>query len=481
MDRKKYQIIVIGAGAGGLVIALACAKAKKKVLLIEKGTWGGDCTNFGCIPSKSLIASADCAYNISHAEKMGITLETPKWNADNALERVRQIVDRVRSHEDAKSLEKEHIETLTGTACFLDTSTLEVTTSENKILVRGEKIVIAAGSSPRISTIEGLEGVPFLTNETIFSLPKVPKSLLVIGGGPIGCELAQAFSRLGSEVSIVHKHDHILNKEMPEAANIVQKKFEEEKISLYLGSQTKKVEYREGNFHLTIEQGNIEKTLVASQLLLSSGRKANIEDLSLDKAHIATNEKGIITDSYARSSQKHIFAIGDITGPPFFTHLAENRARSLVRNLLVPSFLRKKVDIAQPIPRVTYTAPELAVVGISPDDAIAKYGKKKIAVYHFPLSKVDRAITSGHEEGFISIVTKKLSSKILGATIVGERAGELLSEILVAMHENIPLRKLSSIIHPYPTFSLGIRQAADLWLKETILPMWKKDEKKDLS
>ncbi len=462
---KRYQIIVVGAGAGGLVVAIGAAKAGKKVLLIERGHWGGDCTNFGCVPSKSLIASAHISKGIKEGSELGVVSQLSGLNSDLSLERVRKIVSRIRSHEEPEALKKHGVETLTGQACFISPNEVRV----GDQIVYGDTIVLACGSSPFVPSVEGLDQVPYLTNETVFDLEKVPKSLIVLGGGPIGCELAQAFARLGSHVKLVHSHHHLLGREELEAQNVIADTFSKEGIELYLGFRASKVEQREGKIVLSSN----EKEVRGEKLLVSVGRGPNIKGLNLEKAGIKFSDRGVETDAYGRTNIKHIWAIGDIKGSPFFTHLAEHHARGVLTSILVP-LIKKRIEQDQPVPRVTYTDPEVASVGLSEEEAIEKYGKKKIATYFVPFSEVDRAITSSREEGFVKIVTFKWSSKILGATVVAERGGEILMEISAAMYAKMPLRKLANLIHPYPTYSLAVRKAADLWLKQTILPVFRK-------
>ena len=451
---KQYSIIVIGAGAAGLVIAIGAARAGKKVLLIEKGNYGGDCTNFGCIPSKSLIASAHVAHAIKEASRFGLEFTLPRIDASRSLVRTRGIVEEVRSHEDPEALAKLGVETLTGNAAFKDPHTLVVNGEE----ITGKQFVIAAGSSPFIPPVKGLEKTPFLTNETIFDLKEIPQSLVVLGGGPIGCELAQAFQRLGSQVTLIHSHEVLLNREEKITQTTIAGVFEKEGISLVLGPRVQEVLYQNGQFQL-----DIGRKLSAQALLVSVGRRPNVEGLNLQAAGVAYSEKGIGVDAYGRTNRSHIWAVGDIIGSPFFTHWAENQARTVLTSLLLP--FKKKID-RQAIPRVTFTDPEIASVGMTEEQAKQSH---RIAVYHIPFSSVDRAITAGREEGFVRIITKKWSSQILGCTIVGPRAGEMLGEVALAMNAKIPLRKLANLIHPYPTYNQAIRKAADLWLTQTIL------------
>jgi len=467
-----YSIIVIGAGAAGLVVAIGAARAGRKVLLIEKGNWGGDCTNFGCIPSKSTIAAANSAYGMRHGDAYGLKAKLSGPDATAALERTRRIVQQVREHEEPEALQKAGVATETGTARFLDPHTLEVGGKK----VTGKQIVIATGSSPVIPKIEGIEEVSYLTNESIFHLKEVPEKLGVIGGGPIGCELAQAYSRLGAEVSVVQHAPHLLAKEIPEAQKLIEERFQEEGIELFLDHEPVSVSCQGRRMLLNVKCNKTEKSssLLLTHLLISAGRAPHIEELDLEKAGVRYSKRGVAVDRFGRSSRKNIWAVGDVAGRGLFTHLAENEARAVLTSLLLPGCFKKRLDRKQPIPRVTYTDPEVAHLGLTREEALEQYGAKKIAVYTVPFEELDRAITAGRCEGFVTVVTKKWSSKILGATIVAERAGEMLMELSVAMNHNIPLRKLASLIHPYPTFSLAIRKAADQWLTKTFLPLFKK-------
>jgi pyruvate/2-oxoglutarate dehydrogenase complex dihydrolipoamide dehydrogenase (E3) component len=475
-QKKRYAIVVIGAGAGGLVIAIGGAKAGKSVLLIENGNYGGDCTNFGCIPSKSTIASAHVAQSIRDSEDVGVKHPDVSIDTKEALQRTRTIVSEIRTHEEPEVLHKHGIETLTGHASFVDAHTLEVKHADGTTTrVTGDHIVLATGSHPRIPNIEGIDTVPVMTNEKIFDLETVPESMIVVGGGPIGCELAQAYHRLGSKVSIVHRHQNILNKEEKCAQAVIEKVFIKEGIDLYTGYQPVSVTNNGESIQLTLrdKQSDQIKVIEATHLLVSSGRIPNLSTLNLDAVGIHATDRGITVDEYGRTNLKNIWAVGDVAGRAIFTHLAENEARAVLTSLLLPGFLKKKLDRTQALPRVTYCDPEIASLGLTEEEAIEKYGASKIATYFVSLEDVDRAITTGRTEGFVKIVTKKWSSKIIGAVIVAPRAGEMLMEISVAMYSGTPLRKLASIIHPYPTYSLAIRKAADQWLTQTILPSLK--------
>lgn len=467
-----YHIAVVGAGAAGLVIAIGAAKAGKKVVLIEKGHWGGDCTNFGCIPSKSLIASANVAHLVRNGELYGLTTGEIAFDGHGALERARAIVAEIRAHEEPEALQKWGIDAIEGMASFVDEGTLAIRRANGELSTVGaDKVVLATGSYPSLPSIVGLDQIPYMTNETIFSLTKLPKRLLIIGGGPIGCELAQAFCRLGSSVALVHRRDLLLNKEEEEAQRVITGCLWSEGVELYLSATPLVAGEEKGELFLDIQRGHTIERLHGSHLLVATGRLPVVEGLNLEAMEIDYTDSGIITDDYGRTNCKNVWAVGDVTGRSLFTHVAENEARGLLRNLLLPRPFWAKLDKKQPVPRVTYTSPEVASVGLGSQEAILRYGKSKIAIYRLPMKQIDRAVCSGTPEGFIQLVTKKWSGRLLGVTIVAERAGEMLMEPSLAIYQGIPLRKIASLIHPYPTYSQAVRKAADRWMLETVLPL----------
>jgi pyruvate/2-oxoglutarate dehydrogenase complex dihydrolipoamide dehydrogenase (E3) component len=464
VELKKYPYIVIGAGAAGLVIASGLAKANKKVLLIERSEFGGDCTNLGCIPSKALIAAAEVVHGAIKLGKMQIESKS-QISCEDAIDYVHRVVDKVREKEEPHELQKEGVEILRGHARFIGERTIEVKANGKTLTCFGKRIILATGSKPRIPPIEGIDSVDYLTNENIFNLKAIPKRLAVVGAGAIGCELAQAFRRLGSEVSLIHPHHRLLDREEPIAGNLIKQLFENEGIKLYTKEHLKAVKKEGGTLLLTLQK----TTLESDALLIATGRVARTDGLDLERAAVASSERGIITNDYGETSAKRVYAIGDVAGSQMFSHTAEASGRALLFNFLAPWPFRKKVKLHNPAPHVTFTAPEVAGIGMTEEEAIKRFGKNKVASYYVPFDEVDRAICQGATEGFVHIVTKKWSSKILGATIAASRAGEMLMEVGVAMAFNIPLRKLSHLLHPYPIYNLAIRKAADQWLTKTIL------------
>lgn len=459
MEHVTY--IVIGAGATGLEIAEGLVKTGHPVLLIEKDHLGGDCTNFGGVPSKSLIASAHIAHNIKSAEKYGIAKESSTFDASKVFARTQKIVDKMRDHDKTKRLSRRGVRMVFGIAEFIDAHTLRVIQrGGTEICFSAKYIIIATGSSPQIPDIPGIFSSPYLTHETILSLTTVPKTIAFIGGGPIGIELAQAFSRLGAKVHLFLQSSHILPGEDREVQETIESVLEKEGIVFHRGAYIPKIDYREKQFHLC--------GISVDKLAVTAGRKPNIERLHLEAAGVRHTERRIDTDTCGRTSQSHIFAVGDVAGKQSY---AENQAGAVLSALLLP--WHKKLS-AQPIPRTTCTDPEVASVGISESEAIEKFGAKKIAIYRVPLGNIDRAVTNSEETGFIKVVTKKWSSKILGATIVAPRAGEMLMEISLAMKAKIPFKRLSDLIHPHASYGQGIRKAADLYLTQTLLGGYEK-------
>jgi len=474
---QEYYAIVIGAGAGGLVIAQGLGQAGKKVLLVEKGPYGGNCANFGCIPSSSLIASANMAHELYSSALFGIDMRMENFNANRVFQRVRAIIFQVREKYSPQMLQKQGVETCSGSCVFVDPYTVEIEFSDGqRRKVSAKYIVIAAGSYPYIPEIKGLNEVPYLTSYNIFDLQEIPTSLAIIGGGQSGCELAQTFRRLGSRVVLIEQKECLLGTEEPEAYKAIQSTLVKEGVEIYLGHQVVHIRHDSGKISFNLRRRTDEKEyeVSAQQLLLTTGRRPNISNLGLDYAGVDYKEEGIVVDAYGRTSQLHIWAVGDVTGHSFYTHAAENQARTILSNLLWPWPIQFKMDRLQPIPRVIYTDPEIASIGLTEEEAIEKYGAAKIAVYLVPLTEADRAICQGRTDGFVKFVTKRYSSKILGATIVAPVAADMLLEISCAMRYNIPLRKLSSLIHPFPTYSQIIRKAADKWLSDTIYPLFTK-------
>ncbi|PHV63215.1 mercuric reductase [Cyanobacterium aponinum] len=466
--QKQYDLVVIGAGTAGLVVAAGAAGLDLglKIALIEKHLMGGDCLNFGCVPSKAIIRSGKIIGEILKAEKLGI--KTPENEIDFAyiMERMRKIRAGISHHDSAQRFKNLGIDVFFGSAHFFDQNTIEV----EGLKLHYKKAVIATGAKPIIPNIGGINDVNFYTNETIFSLTKLPSSLAVMGGGAIGSELAQVFNRLGSQVTLLHKHDYILNKEDKQAREIIQNTFLQEGINLILNSQILKVELTENGKKIDYISNGQKNSITVSDILVCIGREPNIKELNLEKVGVEYDlKKGVKINDYLQTTNPRIFAAGDVCLGEKFTHTADAAARIVIKNTLFSPFGLGKAKFSDLIiPRVTYTDPEVAHVGKSPHQLVTEgLDFNTITVL---MDKVDRAITDEETEGFVKIYHQKNSDKILGATIVASHAGEMISEITLAMVNNIGLNGISKVIHSYPTQAEAIKKAADAYRRTLLNP-----------
>ncbi|GHA03453.1 hypothetical protein GCM10008090_10680 [Arenicella chitinivorans] len=456
MPKYEANLVVIGAGSAGLVSAYIAAAVKAKVILIERHKMGGDCLNTGCVPSKAILRSAKVASLMRRADEFGIESVPVKPVFKKVMQRVQDVVAAIEPHDSVERYTELGVECVKGDAQIVDPHTVRV--GEREITTKS--IIIAAGASPFVPPIEGLDKIKYLTSDNIWQLNECPKRLVVLGGGPIGCELSQAFSKLGSEVTIVEMADQIMGREDGDVVDVVSKRFAQDGIRVLTGHRAVKVsDGRERLLHCDTAQGQIEIPFDA--LLVAVGRKANTEGMALDSLGIELNQNGTIdTDQYLRTAVPNIFACGDITGPYQFTHAASHQAWYATVNALF-GFLKKfKVDY-RVIPWATFTAPEVARVGLSEADArqlnidyeVTKYG----------IDDLDRAIADGEAHGFVKIITPRNKDKILGVTIVGHQAGDLIAEYVLAMKHNIGLNKILGTIHLYPSFSEANKYVAGNW------------------
>ena len=453
----RYNLVVIGAGTAGLVTAAGAAILGAKVALIEKHLMGGDCTNVGCVPSKTMIRSARVVADMQHAKQFGIG--TPleiDIDFPAVMERLRRIRADISPHDSAQRFQQEFgVDVFFGNAAFSGAETIEVA---GKTL-RFKKAAIATGSSPAKLLVEGLEAAGYLTNETVFSLTERPNRLAVIGGGYISCELAQTFRRLGSEVVLLHKHSRILNREDADAAEVVQQAFDQEGIQLILESKIKRVERQNDQKVVYYEVNGRENAVTVDEILVGVGRSPNVEGLNLKAVGVKSDQHGVIVDDYLQTTNPRIYAVGDVCMKWKFTHAANAAARIVIQNSLFSVFGigRKKLS-SLILPWCTYTDPEVAHVGSYEQEEGQGIEVETICI---PLSQVDRAIIDGEAAGFAKVHVKKGTDKILGATIVARHAGEMIGEITLAMTNNLGLQAIANTIHPYPTQSEIIRQAAD--------------------
>ena len=437
---SKRDLVIIGGGAGGLVIASVAAQLGLKVTLIEKEeTLGGDCLHYGCVPSKTLIHAAKVASLMRRGEEYGLPAMTPEVDLGKVNDHVRSVVEHIQHHDDPERFRSYGCEVVFGAAEFVDSHTLKV----NNEKIVGRRFVIATGSRPFVPPIKGLDDVDYLTNLDIFSLRLLPSRLVVLGGGPIGVEMAQAFHRLGSKVTVVERLPHLLPQEDPEVADALQKKLVAEGLDILTSTSAEQVSSEAGN-KIILCSNNLQ--LEADQLLVAVGRKPNVENLGLEAAGVTFTAKGITVDRRMRTSKKHIFACGDVCGPYPFTHMAEYQAGIVISNAIFR--FPKKTDY-RVVPWATYTDPELARVGLTEQQA-RDQGIEPV-VLRFEFKDIDRALTEVETSGMTKFVTHK--GKILGASILGPHAGELIHEIVLAMQTGAKISDVSAAIHAYPTLA----------------------------
>lgn len=447
---KRRDLVIIGGGAGGLVVASVAAQLGLKVTLIEKaGKLGGDCLHYGCVPSKTLIHAARVASLMRRGPEFGLPACDPAVDLGSVADHVQSVIDRIQLHDDPERFRGYGCEVLFGPATFIDPRAVRVSGQ----VIHGRRFVIATGSQPFIPPIEGLESSDYLTNEDLFSLRELPPRLVVLGGGPVGLEMAQAFARLGSRVTVVERLPHLLPQEDPEVADVLQAQLESEGIAVHTATSAERVSKDTGATQLTCNNG---LTLAADALLVAVGRRPVVEGLGLDAAGVVHDEKGIRVDRRQRTSQKHIYACGDVCGPYPLTHVAEYQAGIVISNAVFR--IPKKTDY-RVVPWVTYTDPELARVGMTEQQARDK-GIDPV-VLRFPFQDIDRAITDNEMSGLAKLVVHK--GKMLGASILGPHAGELIHEVALAMKTGAGIGDISATIHAYPTLAQIHRRTVNTW------------------
>jgi pyruvate/2-oxoglutarate dehydrogenase complex dihydrolipoamide dehydrogenase (E3) component len=469
-----YDLVVIGAGTAGLVTAKGAAGLGigLKVAMIEKNLLGGDCLNVGCVPSKCLIRSSRVAAEMRAALPYGVQPpEHLEIDFPAVMARMRQIRTKISPIDSAVAAKKAGVDVFFGEARFKNKDTITVGGQDLKF----KKAVIASGARAVQPEITGIEETGYLTNESVFSLTSLPKKLAVIGGGPIGCELAQAFQRLGSEVTLFHKGSHVLNKEDVDAAEIVQQGLIKEGIRLVLNCQLESVSQNpEGKVINFIGDGRGSQSIVVEEILVGAGRQPNVESLNLEAVGVEYDpRKGVKVNDYLQTSNSKIYGAGDICMNWKYTHAADAAARIVIKNTLFSPFGLNQSKLSDLVmPWVTFTDPEIAHVGMYEDEAQAKGIDCKTITINF--EDVDRALADGETEGLLKILHKQGSDEILGATIVARHAGEMISEITTAMIGGMGLSKLSTVIHPYPTQAAAIKQAADAYRRTLLTEKTKK-------
>ncbi|MGZ0709095.1 mercuric reductase [Coraliomargarita sp. W4R53] len=470
---KKYNLVVLGAGSGGLVTAAGAAGLGAKVALIERNALGGDCLNVGCVPSKALLSAAKRAAAVREAGNYGVRLPgESEVDFPFVMERMRNLRAEIAPNDSAERFKGLGIDVFQGEGCFKDGETIEVDGTELKFA----KAVIATGGRAIVLPIPGLAEAGALTNETLFSLTELPKRLAVIGGGPIGCEMAQAFARFGSEVTLFEAQCKILPREDPDAAKIVEAALEQDGVNTICDAKIEQVE-RSGDVRtIRLEHEGETKTWEFDQILVGVGRAPNVEGIGLENADVRyDSRKGVEVDANLRTTNAKIYAVGDVAMDYKFTHMADATARIVIQNALFKG-RKKHSDLL--VPWCTYTQPEIAHVGLYEDAAKAAYGDAA-ETFKQDFAEIDRSILEGHTEGFVKVHTVK--GRIVGATIVGEQAGDLISELTVTMQAGMKLGSLASVIHPYPTTAEAIRRLGDAYNRTRFTPLIAKLFKKWLA
>lgn len=462
LPQGRYNLVVIGAGTAGLVSAAGGSALGAKVALIERHLMGGDCTNYGCVPSKAVIRSARAAYATREAPSFGISAASDGIvDFELVMERMRRLRAQISANDSVDRFTKLGADVYLGAAKFVGRNEIEI----DGVRLTFSKAIIATGARAADLTLPGFREAGYLTNETVFSLEKLPKSLLVIGGGPIGCELAQTFRRFGSEVTLISRGKRLLPRDDADAAEILKRQFEREGIRVIFGGKLLRAGAENGLKQVTFERGNGEEKLTAHEILLAVGRQPNIDGLNAEAAGVKTNRSGVIVDDTLRTANPDIYAAGDICSPYQFTHAAEAMARVAIQNALF--FGRKRVS-SLVIPWSTYTDPEVAHVGIT--DAEATKRGDEVVIFTKELADTDRAILDGEAEGYIRLYMNRRDGKLLGATIVGTHAGESIGETVLAIQQGLKVGALSGVIHPYPTQAEAIKRAADLQYRSRLKP-----------
>ncbi|MDB5334648.1 MAG: pyridine nucleotide-disulfide oxidoreductase dimerization region [Planctomycetaceae bacterium] len=463
----RYNLVVIGAGTAGLVTAAGAAGLGARVALIERDLMGGDCLNVGCVPSKALLRASRCVAEMRRGNEFGVHLDSPPQVDFAALmARLRRLRAGLSAHDSAARFQSLGVDVYLGEGRFTAPDAIQV--GDRTLNFR--RAVIATGARATRPSVPGLDDVGYLTNETVFNLTELPRRLAVIGAGPIGCELAQAFARLGSQVWLIDKYDQILPKEDPDSARIVAAAFRQDGVQM-VSKATVETVFRNGpDKVLQCRVGDHAEEIRVDAILVGVGRSPNVEGLNLEGVGVAFDlRKGVQVNDSLRTTNPRIYAAGDVCSTHKFTHAADFQARIVIQNAL---FYGRGRASALTIPRCTYTSPEISAVGL--DEHSAREQGIAINTFMQPLDKVDRAILDGEEQGFVKVHVRQGTDQILGATIVAAHAGDLISEISVAMAGKVGLKRLASVIHPYPTQADAIRKLGDAYNRTRLTPFVKR-------
>jgi pyruvate/2-oxoglutarate dehydrogenase complex dihydrolipoamide dehydrogenase (E3) component len=455
------NLIVIGAGSAGLISAYIAATVKAKVILIESDEMGGDCLNSGCIPSKALIAAANAAHITRDSQKYGVHCDSVRINFREVMAHVKTAISTIAPNDSMERYRKLGVQCIAGHARLTGPWTVSV----NDQNLTARSIIIATGAGPAIPPLAGLDGINYLTSDTIWNLAELPKRLCILGGGPIGCELAQAFSRLGSEVHIVEMQERLMINEDPDVSDVIEHRFLNEGITLHLSSRAESVV----NNRVTCSKNDGPFDVEFDQLLVATGRKPRTSGFGLEELGVCINpNQSLAVNGFLQTNFKHILACGDVAGPYQFTHAASHQAWHASVNALFGMFKKFKVNYTY-LPWTTYTHPEVAHIGLNEIEATKK--KIEYELTKFPLNDLDRAIAEQRTQGFIKILTRPGSDKIIGTTIVSPSAGEIIGLVTLAMKNKIGLNGLLSLIVPYPGWNETIKRSAGVW-KQKHAPQW---------
>jgi pyruvate/2-oxoglutarate dehydrogenase complex dihydrolipoamide dehydrogenase (E3) component len=447
MANGEYDLIVIGAGSAGLTAAGFAVQLGLKVALAEKNRVGGDCTWTGCVPSKSLLKAAKIAHDMRNAHHFGIASTEPEVDLKAVMARVKGVVEEVYREESPEALRASGIDVFLGPTRFLDPHTIET----GGDTLTGRRFLIATGARPAIPPISGINDVDFLTYETLWDLEELPRRFIIIGGGPIGCEMAQAFCRLGSNVTLLEAGPRILPQDEPEASGLIASRLIADGVELRLDAMVDNVWQSGETIHVGMDGQEIE----GDALLVAAGRRPAFDDLALDKAGVAYSPSGIKVNSRMRTNRRHIYAAGDCVGGYQFTHYAAWQGFMAVRNAYLPFNVKAVLD---QVPWSTFTDPEVAHTGLTEAQARSKFGQG-VMVFNWPMDQVDRALTEGEPNGFVKLVHKR-NGTILGATIAAPRAGEMIQEWSLAIDQGLKIEALANSIHVYPSYATANMQAA---------------------
>jgi pyruvate/2-oxoglutarate dehydrogenase complex dihydrolipoamide dehydrogenase (E3) component/uncharacterized membrane protein YdjX (TVP38/TMEM64 family) len=463
-----YNVVVIGAGSAGLIASYIASATKARVALVEKHRMGGDCLNTGCVPSKALIRSSTLLAQIARARHWGIAEAKAAPSFADVMDRVKRVIATVEPHDSPERYTRLGVDVRLGTATLTSPWTVEVRADGAVETLTTRSVVIAAGSRPAVPALPGLARAGYVTSDTVWDLRELPRRLVVLGGGPVGCELAQAFARLGSKVTVVEAAARLLTREDPEVSALLQARFAAEGIDVRTGCEALRASSTAGGRGLHVRHDGHEAALPYDTLLVALGRKANIEGYGLETLGIGPSQAGTLdTDAFLQTRYPNIYACGDVAGPYQFTHVASHQAWYATVNALFGSLRRFKADY-RVVPWATFTDPQVARVGLSEEEARKAGTPYTASIYR--LDDLDRAIADGETDGFVKVLTRPGSDAILGATCVGSHAAEVIAEFVLAMTHGLGLTKVMSTIHIYPTFAEANKQAAGIWRRGAVTP-----------